>query len=227
MWLDELCYRGELAWLRLTPPTTPAKANSMAPRKATPITLVFREDLHWLLAAARTNSPECPEAGPVQEIADILQSQGASFLPDLADATHRLPDDIERALWNGVALGLFTADGFAAVRALLNRSSRRPTRHRPGQNLRSQALRTRATPYESRLKQWRVWRNPRRPRPLVPRSPTRRAPRRRLGRGRRPATAGLLGRGIPQPRPPPGHPHGHPVARHPQGPSPIRRPRPS
>ncbi len=144
MWLDELCYRGELAWLRLTPPYTPAKANSMAPRKATPITLVFREDLHWLLAAARSNSPEPPEAGPVQEIADILQSQGASFLPDLADATHRLPDDIERALWNGVALGLFTADGFAAVRALLNRSNRRPTRHRPGQNLRSQALRTRA-----------------------------------------------------------------------------------
>ncbi|MCY4133301.1 MAG: DEAD/DEAH box helicase [bacterium] len=144
LWLDELCYRGELAWLRLTPPNTPAKANSMAPRKATPITLVFREDLHWLLAAARTNSPEPPEAGPVQEIADILQSQGASFLPDLAGATHRLPDDIERALWNGVALGLFTADGFAAVRALLNRSSRRPTRHRSGQNLRSQALRTRA-----------------------------------------------------------------------------------
>lgn len=144
MWLDELCYRGELAWLRLTPPATPAKANSMAPRKATPITLVFREDLHWLLAAARTNSPESPEAGPVQEISDILATQGASFLPDLAAATHRLPDDIERALWNGVALGLFTADGFAAVRALLNRSSRRPTRHRPGQNLRSQALRTRA-----------------------------------------------------------------------------------
>ncbi len=144
MWLDELCYRGELAWLRLTPPNTPAKANTMAPRKATPITLVFREDLNWLLAAARGTSPEPPGAGPIQEIAEILQTQGASFMPDLADATHRLPDDIERALWNGVALGLFTADGFAAVRALLNRSTRRPNRHRPGQNLRSQALRARA-----------------------------------------------------------------------------------
>ncbi|MCY3633971.1 MAG: DEAD/DEAH box helicase [bacterium] len=144
LWLDELCYRGELAWLRLTPPNTPAKANTMAPRKATPVTLVFREDLPWLLAAARTQSPEPPQAGPVQEIADILQTQGASFLPDLATATHRLPDDIERALWNGVALGLFTADGFAAVRALLNRTNRRPTRHRPDQNLRSQALRTRS-----------------------------------------------------------------------------------
>ena len=144
LWLDELCYRGELAWLRLTPPSTPAKANTMAPRKATPITLVFREDLPWLLAAARTTTPESPEAGPIQEIAELLNTQGASFLPDLADATNRLPDDIERALWNGVALGLFTADGFAAVRALLNRSARRPTRHRPGHNLRSQALRTRA-----------------------------------------------------------------------------------
>lgn len=144
LWLDELCYRGELAWLRLTPPATSAKANAMAPRKATPITLVFREDLPWLLPAARTTSPEPPEAGPIQEVAEILESQGASFLPDLADATNRLPDDIERALWNGVALGLFTADGFAAVRALLNRPGRRPTRHRPGQNLRSEALRTRA-----------------------------------------------------------------------------------
>ena len=145
LWLDELCYRGELAWLRLTPPQTPAKTNTMAPRKATPITLVFREDLQWLLAAARgPQTPAPPDAGPVQEIADILATQGASFLPDLAAATHRLPDDIERALWNGVALGLFTADGFAAVRALLNRSTRRPTRHRPGQNLRSTALRTRA-----------------------------------------------------------------------------------
>ena len=144
LWLDELCYRGELAWLRLTPPTTPAKANTIAPRKATPITLVFREDLPWLLAAARTASHEPPESGPVQEIAEVLAVQGASFLPDLAAATHRLPDDIERALWNGVALGLFTADGFAAVRALLNRTNRRPSRHRPGQNLRSQALRNRA-----------------------------------------------------------------------------------
>ena len=144
LWLDELCYRGELAWLRLTPPSAPAKANTMAPRKATPLTLVFREDLQWLLAAARTTTPEPPDAGPVQEIAHILATQGASFLPDLATATHRLPDDIERALWNGVALGLFTADGFAAVRALLNRNNRRPNRHRPGQNLRSRSLRTRA-----------------------------------------------------------------------------------
>ena len=144
LWLDELCYRGELAWLRLTPPAAPAKANTMAPRKATPVTLVFREDLPWLLAAARTSEPELPEAGPVQEIAELLASQGASFLPDLTAATHRLPDDIERALWNGVALGLFTADGFAAVRALLNRTNRRSTRHRPGQDLRSQALRTRS-----------------------------------------------------------------------------------
>ncbi|WP_420639600.1 DEAD/DEAH box helicase [Candidatus Poriferisocius sp.] len=139
LWLDELCYRGELAWLRLTPPTAPTKANAMAPRKATPITLAFREDLPWLVAAARTAHPEPPDAGPVEEIADILATRGASFLPDLATATGRLPDDIERALWNGVALGLFTADGFAAVRALLTRRSSQRQRHRP-RSLRSRSL---------------------------------------------------------------------------------------
>ncbi|WP_419918451.1 DEAD/DEAH box helicase [Candidatus Poriferisocius sp.] len=141
LWLDELCYRGELAWLRLNPPTSPVRANSMAPRKATPITLAFRSDLPWLLAAARNHAPEVPEAGAVQEIAGILADRGASFLPDLVAATHRLPDDIERALWNGVALGLFTADGFAAVRALLNRTGRRSGHHRLGPNPRFRSRR--------------------------------------------------------------------------------------
>jgi len=36
---------------------------------------------------------------------------------DLVEATHRLPDDVERALWDGVARGLLTSDGFGAIRA--------------------------------------------------------------------------------------------------------------
>ncbi len=122
-WLDELSYRGEVAWLRLTPPPTTTQLNTLAPRKATPITLVFREDLAWLLAAARPISAELPTVGAVSEIAEILDERGASFMGELAATTNRLPDDITRALWNGVALGLFTADGFAAVRALLNRNT--------------------------------------------------------------------------------------------------------
>ncbi len=146
LWLDELCYRGELAWLRLTPPAAPIKTNSMAPRRATPVTLAFRADLPWLLAAARNRTPETPDIGSLQEIAKILADQGASFLPDLVAATHRLPDDIERTLWNGVALGLFTADGFAAVRALLNRPNRPGRRRSSGHNLRSRSPRGFRTP---------------------------------------------------------------------------------
>ncbi|MXW42636.1 MAG: DEAD/DEAH box helicase [Acidimicrobiia bacterium] len=132
LWLDELCYQGELVWLRLTPPAQTTAPNNMAPRKATPIAFVFRENLPWLLAAARPHPPKPYNTGAVQEIAEILNQRGASFMNDLAVSTHRLPEDLKRALWNGTALGLFTADGFAAVRAMLNRNQvqRRHPRHR-------------------------------------------------------------------------------------------------
>ena len=38
--------------------------------------------------------------------------------------TGRLPSEVEEALWEGVARGLVTADGFRAVRSLLRRGSR-------------------------------------------------------------------------------------------------------
>ena len=49
----------------------------------------------------------------------MLRERGACFATELAEATHRLPDDIERALWDGVSRGLVTSDGFAAIRARL------------------------------------------------------------------------------------------------------------
>ena len=144
LWLDELCYRGELTWLRLKVPATTSRSNALTPRRATPISLVFREDLQWLLAAARTASTEPPDVGPISEIAGILKQHGASFMHDLAANTQRLPDDIERALWNGVALGLFTADGFAAIRALLGTRNRSRHRHK-------QRSGTRRSGYQPRL----------------------------------------------------------------------------
>ncbi|MDZ7733230.1 MAG: hypothetical protein U5R31_08990 [Acidimicrobiia bacterium] len=49
---------------------------------------------------------------------------------ELTEATGRLPDDVEGALWEGVARGLLTSDGFAAIRAL-SRGDRRQTSLRP------------------------------------------------------------------------------------------------
>ena len=63
--------------------------------------------------------------GATAEVVDVLRARGARFLSELAADTGRLPTDIEQALWDGVARGLLTADGFAAIRSLVE-GRRRP-----------------------------------------------------------------------------------------------------
>jgi ATP-dependent Lhr-like helicase len=131
-WLDSLCHSGQAAWLRLAPrPRDDASAPVAAPSRATPISVVLRADLPWLLAAARTGGdPGAPEVGSTAEIIEVLERRGASFASDLASETRRLPEDIERGLWDGVARGLIMCDGFQAIRARVSpaRSETRPRR---------------------------------------------------------------------------------------------------
>ena len=131
-WIDTMCHNGEIQWLRLSPPPTAnPDRRSSGPSKATPVSIVHREDLTWLLSAVRGDTqPPIPELGAVAEIAETLQRSGARFVSELATETRRLTSDIEAALWEGVARGLFTADGFEAVRALTSKARRqtRPTR---------------------------------------------------------------------------------------------------
>jgi ATP-dependent Lhr-like helicase len=117
--LDQLCHAGQVGWLRLTPrPRDDADAPVGQPSKATPISVVFREDTPWLLEAARAGAdPAEPTVGATSEIVEVLRERGASFSWELEAATRRLPEDVERGLWDGVARGLLTADGFGAVRA--------------------------------------------------------------------------------------------------------------
>ncbi|MEL7207151.1 MAG: DEAD/DEAH box helicase, partial [Actinomycetota bacterium] len=117
-WLDRLCHQGDVSWLRLRLPE-PGRGAS-GPSKATPMTLLFRSDLDWLLRAHRGEDvAEVPEAGATAEIVEALDHHGARFLNELTGDTGRLPAEVEDALWDGVARGLLTADGFAAIRALL------------------------------------------------------------------------------------------------------------
>jgi ATP-dependent helicase Lhr and Lhr-like helicase len=118
-WLDRLCHDGDVAWLRLTPRARDdADAPAGAPSKATPIAVVFRADLAWLLDAARLGvEPAEPSVGATAEIVQVLRDSGACFATDLVAATRRLPDDVERGLWDGVARGLIMCDGFGAIRA--------------------------------------------------------------------------------------------------------------
>jgi ATP-dependent Lhr-like helicase len=121
-WLDGLCHAGEVAWLRLTPRVCDelAAPNSAAPSKATPTAVVLRADLRWLLAAARGSDEATPSVnGATGEVLSALRERGASFATDLSAVTRRLPEDVERALWDGVARGLVMCDGFAAIRSLI------------------------------------------------------------------------------------------------------------
>jgi ATP-dependent helicase Lhr and Lhr-like helicase len=138
-WLDNLCHDGEVAWLRLTPRAGAREADGAtpgppsAPSKATPIAVVMRSDLPWLLEAARGESEVVePEVGATAEIVEVLRARGACFASELTSVTRRLPDDVERGLWDGVARGLIMSDGFGAIRArVAGSSNRRPQpRHR-------------------------------------------------------------------------------------------------
>jgi ATP-dependent Lhr-like helicase len=137
-WLDEVCLDGGVAWGRLSvrdaEPPDEAPSRGLTPSRATPITLMIRDDLAWLLAAARgATCPAVPGPGRTRDVLDALAARGALFQTDLAVATGRLPGEIEDALWDGVARGLLTADGFRAVRSLFAQRSLAQTalgRHR-------------------------------------------------------------------------------------------------
>ena len=127
-WLDRLCHQGEVTWLRLRPPTMEDPDRRVAgASKATPVSLVLRSDLPWLLAAHRGSDPApVPACGAVAEVVEVLAARGACFASELARETGRLPTDIENALWEGMARGLVVSDGFEAVRAVA--SGRRQSR---------------------------------------------------------------------------------------------------
>ncbi len=128
-WLDEACLSGQVAWGRLSvtgsEPDPAPRRSGLTPSRATPITLTIRDDLPWLLRAARGDlTPSEPGPGRTRDVLDALRQHGALFRPDLAARSGRLPSEVDEALWDGVARGLVTADGFRAVRSLLRRPSR-------------------------------------------------------------------------------------------------------
>jgi len=189
-WLDELCLSGQVTWGRLSVrdaavlPEPVARRSGMAPSRATPITLTIRDDLPWLLRAARGEAaPAEPGPGRTRDILDALADHGALFRSDLATVTGRLPAEVEEALWEGVARGLVTADGFRAVAAA-------PRRPGPGR------AQTRPAPRHRRGRRFRR----RVRRALEPAAHPGRRPRPgRAGRGRGRAASRPLGRDLPRP----------------------------
>ena len=131
-WLDDLCLSGRTAWLRLRvrgADTEPGSRSRPFPSRSTPITLVMRPDLPWLLQATRGSAlPAEPAAGATRQVIGVLREHGALFTDDIATQTRRLPTEVAAALWDGVGRGLIAADGFAAVRGLLSGHGRNGAR---------------------------------------------------------------------------------------------------
>ena len=133
-WLDELCLSGEVAWARLTPRAdaagdgdAPVHRGSSTPSSATPLALVNRIDLRWILGAVRADRPPVdPSVGTSADILAVLRSRGACFRSELATQARRLDAEVDEGLWDLVSRGIVTADAFSAVRRLL--ATRRPRR---------------------------------------------------------------------------------------------------
>ncbi|HXG35679.1 MAG TPA: crosslink repair DNA glycosylase YcaQ family protein, partial [Dehalococcoidia bacterium] len=127
-WLDELCLSGEATWARLNAPGAGNNGSFSftMPSGSAPVSLVLRSELRWLLAAVRNGAvPPLPTAGASAEVWEALNQEGALFFEDIVDAGSRLATEVEQALWELVARGLVTADGFQALRSLLTKKNRR------------------------------------------------------------------------------------------------------
>jgi ATP-dependent Lhr-like helicase len=125
--LDRLCLTGALGWGRLSPhPAVLREPNEsghrVVPTSVAPITFFARDDADWMLSRQGGTAGEgmnglSPAAKDVRE---FLQARGASFFADIVRGTRKLKAEVESALWELVAGGVITADGFDNLRALID-----------------------------------------------------------------------------------------------------------
>jgi ATP-dependent helicase Lhr and Lhr-like helicase len=120
-WLDGLCLSGQVCWGRVSlPSAVAATGGSAQPTRATPITLAIRNDLPWLLAAARAAADSsAASSADTQRVLAQLEAAGALFYSQLVAHSGLSDAAVREALWDGVARGLLSADGFDALRNLL------------------------------------------------------------------------------------------------------------
>jgi ATP-dependent Lhr-like helicase len=134
--LDRLCLSGAVSWGRLSPHPKLAQGSEterrrIIPTSMAPISVFPRDERDWLLAVINS---DVAGAGPdpfaqlsvvAQDVRRALQQQGASFFNDLVRITHHLPTEVEQGLWELVAAGFVTADGFDNLRSLMDPHRRR------------------------------------------------------------------------------------------------------
>jgi ATP-dependent Lhr-like helicase len=103
-----------------------AGTRRVVPTSVAPITFFVRDEAEWMalpnIHAAHhelENQAKGLSAG-AREVLAFLRARGASFFADMVRGTGKLKAEIETALWELVAAGLVTADGFDNLRALID-----------------------------------------------------------------------------------------------------------
>jgi ATP-dependent helicase Lhr and Lhr-like helicase len=126
--LDQLCLTGAVGWGRLSPhpatlealPSADAKRR-VIPTSVAPITFFVREDSEWMIPRRESGEAEVTGLSPdATAVLQFLRQRGASFFADIVRGTSKLKSEVEGALWELVAAGLLTADGFDNLRALID-----------------------------------------------------------------------------------------------------------
>ena len=122
--LDDLCLTGAVGWGRLSPHPatlagTPDAGRRVIPTSVAPITFFIRDAADWMNVAPSEPNIE-GLSGSGRDVLECLRRTGASFFADIVRATRRLKSEVETALWELVAAGLITADGFDNLRALID-----------------------------------------------------------------------------------------------------------
>ena len=125
--LDRLCLTGSLGWGRLSPHPAVLRdaredGHRVVPTSVAPITFFARDDADWMLSRQGGISGEGMNGlSPASKaVLDFLKARGASFFVDIVRGTRKLKSEVEGALWELVAAGVITADGFDNLRALID-----------------------------------------------------------------------------------------------------------
>ncbi len=123
--LDQLCLTGAVGWGRLSPhPATveesEGKARRVVPTSVAPITFFVREESDWMVPRKHGDEEERGLSDTARSVLEFLRKRGASFFADIVRGTGKLKSEIETGLWELVAAGYVTADGFDNLRSLID-----------------------------------------------------------------------------------------------------------
>ena len=126
--LDRLCYAGDVMWGRLSPhPALEPRELDRAHARASDAPCADRALLCGRMpknssCAAQSKTNALSHAA--REVLAQIERLRAPFFAEIVRATKRLPSEVEEALWQLVAAGLVTADGFDALRSLTDAKRR-------------------------------------------------------------------------------------------------------